>query len=345
MKLKHVTSRKNADGTDRYYFRRRGQPVVRLPDEPFSPEFMRSYHAQLNWITPAAARYDGTFAWLCDEYMESPEFTTKAENTKNARRRIIMEMLKEPIDPNYPETFAQEMVENFDRHHIVALRDRKAHVPNAANKRLVCLNQIFKVAIDRNLMATNPCQDVTQREKPSQGHRTATDADLEKYENYHRDNPDALFAIHLLKKTGVRVSDLMLLGRQHLDDDVLVFRCKKNKRLCELTLDPATISMLRATPELTFVTTCDGTPYASEKAMSQRVSKWFKQAGVEDITGHSVRKWLATKMADEGCNEFELMAWFGWATPKEARPYVDRVNRRKLAKKAGAKVESVTRYT
>lgn len=45
--FKHVTRRDNGDGTSRYYFRRRGQPIARLPGEPGSDEFMAAYNSCL----------------------------------------------------------------------------------------------------------------------------------------------------------------------------------------------------------------------------------------------------------------------------------------------------------
>jgi integrase len=92
---------------------------------------------------------------------------------------------------------------------------------------------------------------------------------------------------------------------------------------------------------MTFLLSDAGKPFESDKALSQRVSKWFQQAGVPGITAHSVRKWLATKMAEDGATEYELMSWFGWRDPKEARPYVQAANRRKMAQAAFDKRTSV----
>ena len=93
---------------------------------------------------------------------------------------------------------------------------------------------------------------------------------------------------------------------------------------------------------MVFMQTDNGSSFASDKSFSQRVSKWFKQAGITGITAHSIRKHLATKMAENGATEFELMAWFGWGDPKEARPYITKANRKKMSKSAGAKRVSGT---
>lgn len=85
---------------------------------------------------------------------------------------------------------------------------------------------------------------------------------------------------------------------------------------------------------MTFLLTEQGKLFASDKALSKRVANWFRQADIKVITAHSVRKWLATKMAEEGLTEYQLMAWFGWNDPKEARPYVKTASRSRLAQEA-----------
>ncbi|PBB39946.1 hypothetical protein CK222_30770 [Mesorhizobium sp. WSM3866] len=51
-KLEYVVTRPNKDGTLRYYFKRRGQPVTRIHGEPMSEHFMTQYRAYLAWVAP-----------------------------------------------------------------------------------------------------------------------------------------------------------------------------------------------------------------------------------------------------------------------------------------------------
>lgn len=326
--LQHVTVRENKDGTFRYYFFRRGQPLTRLPGEPGSVEFAAEYGRCKNWVTPAAAAYAGSFEELCDRYMKSPAFTGKAEATRTARKRVILSMMREPISSDHPETFGQERAERIGASHIEVLRDRKAANPFAANERLKILSQVFIFARRK----PNPVRDVERLEEPEGGHRTATDEDIAAYEARHPDGP-ARLAMTLLKNFGPRVSDLRLLGRPHVRNGLLCFTTVKTGMLCELPID--TVELPR--DRMTFVLTEAGAAFASDKALSQRVAKWFRQAGVKDTTAHSVRKWLATKMAERGATEYELCSWFGWRDPKEARPYVQAANRRRMAARAGKK--------
>lgn len=338
LKLPHITVRRNKNGTVRYYFRRRGCPMQPLPGDPMSPEFMVEYQSLLNPLPPTD---EGSFAWLCDEYMNSPEFRNKAQATRTARRRVIISMLAEPINPQFPETFGMERANNIGRAHVITLRDRKSEQPNAANERLKILSQIFKHALARDWRDDNPVRDVPRLTTPRGGHRTATDADIAAYMTYHTGGP-ARRAIVLLMAFGMRVSDLRVLGPQHVRKGRLVFRTVKTDVLCDLTISTEAAAEMRGCNGLVYMTSNSGVAFASDKALSQRVAKWFRQAGVERISAHGVRKWLATKMAEGGATEYELMAWFGWKDPKEARPYVQAANRKTLATKAGNRVARLT---
>lgn len=340
IKFEFVTSRMNRDGTVRYYFRRRGQPLARLPD-PKCEEFPAEYRRLLEWGSISVSASEGTFAWLCDQYMDTTDFKSKAKATRDARRRIIMTMTKEPLRPGSSVTFGAEKAKNIGKRHIEILRDRKADSPNAANERLKILSQVFKMGVSRGWVDANHVRDVERLRVPRGGHDTATDEHIAKYLAFHKEG-QARLAMLILREWGVRVSDLRILGRQHMQNGLIVFETTKTGVLCEL---PITAGLASELPKdrMVFLASERGAPFASDKALSQRVAKWFRQAGIKGVTAHSVRKWLATKMANDGATEFELMAWFGWRDPKEARPYVQAANRRRLATGWAAKSADVKR--
>lgn len=339
IRLKHVTVRRNRDGSLRYYFRRRGQALAPLPNDPTTPDFMAAYQALL---APAPPVREKSLAWLADRYMDSPAFTSKSSATRTARKRIIISMMRERLDPKHAETFGMERLEKITPKHIAILRDRKGENPNAGNERLKVLSQIFKYALDQDLRTDNPVRDVKRLSVPRGGHDTATDDDIAAYEAKHVSGP-ARRAMVLLKAFGMRVSDLRVLGPQHIRKGLLTFETVKTGVLCQLTVDDQAAAEIAGCRDLVFLTNENGSAFASDKALSQRVSKWFRQAGVKGVTAHGVRKWRATKMAENGASEMELMSWFGWKDAKEARPYVQTANRQKLAKSAGEKMQSVTR--
>jgi len=337
--LEHLTDRDNADGTKRYYFRRRGQPLTRLHGEPLSLDFMKAYDACLNWVAPQAAEKVGTFAWVCDQYMDSPDFKSKAEATRKARERIIRSMVKERLDPDQPEIYGDEMAKSLTLEHIEILRDRKADNPNAGNERLKVLGRIFKLAAKKKWVPFNIIREAERLETPEGGHETATDEHIAKYFAKHTSG-SAWVAGTILAQLGVRVSDLRVLGRKHVRKGRLVFSTVKTHVLCELPIVPD-LAVALPRDNMTFLLSDAGKPFQSDKALSQRVSKWFAQADCPGITAHSVRKWLATKMAEKGATEYQLMSWFGWKDPKEARPYIQAANRQKMAQQISDKMAGV----
>lgn len=340
LNLEHVTPRPRKDGSERYYFRRRGYPFTRLPDDYRSPEFMAAYQDCLNHKAHSPHREKGTFAWLCDEYMGSSSFKGLADSTIKARKRIIQSMCKEKVNPDHKQLFGDTRITSFKKAHITVLRDQKFDAPNAANERLKILNLIFKHAITTDLLEYSPCFGVEKLSVPRGGHRTATDEHLAQYLDYHKSGP-ARRAMKLLMATGVRVSDLRLLGKPNLKGNTLTFTTEKTDMEISIDIDSTLAEELRGSNHITFLISDHDAPYKSEKSMSQTVSKWFKQAGIQGITAHSVRKWLATRMASNGVNEFGLMAWFGWRDSKEAKPYIEAYNRQKAALEAGKIIANV----
>lgn len=330
----HITTRERG-GRIVYYFRRRGFDMVRLPDDPHSQEFAEAYERAMSGEKGRKRMSrEGTFAWLCDRYMDSTAFKTKADATKSARARVIASMVAERIDPSHPETFGQEQIAGFSAAHIEVLRDRKMDAPNAANERLKILNQIFGMKEARKMLPVNPCAGVERLGIPKGGHETATDEDIARYLAFHIEGP-ARLAMVILKNHGVRISDLRVIGRRNRHGNIMSFSTMKTGVLCEHEMAAETLDAIeRWGGDLAFLANDWGRPFKSDKALSQRVAKWFRQAGIEGVTAHGVRKWLATKMAEHGATEYELMAWFGWRDPKEARPYVEKANRKRMASSA-----------
>src|SRR5690606_36933142 len=117
-------------------------------------------------------------------------------------------------------------------------------------------------------------------------------------------------AMILLMTFGMRVSDLRIVGPQHVKEGLLCFETVKTKVLCTLPFTEEARREVAGCRDLVFLLSENGAAFKSDKSLSQRVSKWFSQAGVANVTAHGVRKWLATKMAEGGATEYELMAWF-----------------------------------
>ena len=116
----------------------------------------------------------------------------------------------------------------------------------------------------------------------------------------------------------------------------LCFREKKNENRRpkdrELPILPELRAVIDATPSghLTYITTTFGKPYTPAG-----FGNWFRrrcdEAGLHHCSAHGLRKAGATIAAENGATEHQLMAIFGWDSPKQAAVYTRRANRKRLA--------------
>ena len=73
-----------------------------------------------------------------------------------------------------------------------------------------------------------------------------------------------------------------------------------------------------------------GKPF-SIKGFQQWFSKIVKRAGIEERTGHGLRKVTAKKLADAGCTPHEIQSVTGHKTLSEVSRYTRAANQEKLA--------------
>src|SRR6202048_5106341 len=73
---------------------------------------------------------------------------------------------------------------------------------------------------------------------------------------------------------------------------------------------------------------------------------WFREqcdaAGISKAA-HGLRKAGATRLAEHGCTDHEIMAWGGWKTLSEVQRYTRAASRKRLAQQAAAKLETGTK--
>lgn len=337
----------------RYYYRFEGKRIARLPDNPESPEFTTEYWRIRNGINDGTGAQRvfsasnnprlGTFHHLCINYLQSASFKTLDKTTQAKRRAIIDSMLLEKLSPNSSLIFANMPASELDVSNIEVLRDRKKDTPFAADERLKILRQIFEAGIPK-LVKQNHAKLVKSFRKKTEGHATLHSDDIAKYITKHGVKSKAVLALTILMYTGVRVSDLALLGSRHRRGDIISLRVFKNRNRNPVVLDlpvhpilDAVLNMHPADTE-TYVTTDHGKPF-SIKGLGNRISDWFTQAGLPHLTAHSVRKGLATNIAENEATDLMLEGMFGWKDSKTSKIYTRSAQRSKLARQAVAKID------
>jgi len=343
IRLRYVYEDVDRHGNVRLYFwRGKGHRKVRLADAPGTEAFSARYHDLLRTAaTPPAASpipARGTLKALCTKYFASATFRQlDAENTQRPRRGVLDNCLDEPIYPGAAETFGDFPVARLTTKSLRILRDRKEGLPEAANNRVRALRALFKWALADEEVAHNPARDLAMIKHATGGHHTWTLEEVEQYKARHPAGTKARRALMLLLFTGVRRSDVVLLGRQLLRDGTLAFRPFKGRRrnaeMVEIDILPELAAELAHSPttDLAFLVTERGRPHTANG-----FGNWFRdrcdEAGLHHCSAHGLRKAGATLAANGGASSQQLMAIFGWKTLKEAELYTQRANRRKLAK-------------
>lgn len=326
-RLPFTRHERNRHGKWVWYFRRDNGPRIRLHGAYRSTEFMAAYHAALSGEpTPKAepAR-SGTVAWLVERYKESGEFMGLAESSQYFRGQLMKQMVA---------GVGHIQFVRIEQKHIQQAMDARAKTPFAANNLLVALSQLFAYAVKRKLIKVNPCAGVTPFRTKSNGHHTWTVEQVEQYRAHHKVGTRARLALDLLLFTGLRISDLTRIGRQHVKNGVLSIRTQKTGVVVEIPIFPELRASIDATQtgDLAFVVGERGRPFQSPIAFARRFRTWCNEAGIPlECSAHGVRKAGATIAANKGASARQLMAMFGWSRISMAEQYTKAADKARLA--------------
>lgn len=337
-------------GNERIYFRRRvGAAKIRLRAKPGTVEFAKEYDAARaglqapketgNKVGLIERPTTGTLGWLCTRYLASAEFARLGGSTKITRRRVLMACIAELIAPQQKETFERFPLDKVSAKALRVLRDRKCDLPGAANDRVKVLRAMYSWAVERDLVDSNPTLELKRIRYSTTGHHAWTPLEVEQFETRHAIGSKARLALALLVWTGLRRSDVIRIGRQHVKDGWLKLPLHKNSErspvTVELPIAPELKAIMDASPvgELTYLVTEYGRPFTAAG-----FGQWFRdrcdEATLPQCSAHGLRKAGAVRAAENGATAHELMALFGWLSLAEAQRYTRSADRRTLAKNA-----------
>jgi integrase len=330
LSLKHLHRYRDRHGKERIYVRVPGRKAVAIYEKLGTEAFLAAYQAAVataGLVVPATGA-PGSFVWLIQRYYGSAEYRELNVRTRHVRRLILDKLLVE----HGPKPFAR-----LEPRHIRDWRDRRAKMPEAANSIVKVLRAVFRWAVDAGIAERNPARDVPLlRPHNPDGFHTWTVEEVAQFRAAHPLGTKPRLALELLLLTGSRRSDVVTLGRQMVRDGWLHFveakgRGRKPKQRA-LPILPDLQATIAATPSghLTYLVTAFGKPYTPEG-----FGNWFRRqcnaAGLPHCSAHGLRKAGATIAAENGATEHQLMAIFGWDSPKQAALYTRAANRRKLA--------------
>ena len=327
-------------GKPRHYLRRPGRVRISLPGLPWSEEFMTAYAAAMNGSLPITIGIrrtrPGTVEEAVARYLGSGAFANFEPSTQAFRRAILERFRVE---------HGVKRVGKLQPEHVARLIGRLR--PYAQRNVIKTLRSLMAFALTEGLITADPTLEVKlARAKDTGGFPTWPQECIEQYRAAHKLGTRARLALELLYGTMQRRSDAVKLGPQHLQNGILSLHQQKTGADVDIPILPELQAAIDAMPKgghLAFLTTEHGKPFTAAG-----FSYWFgemcKQAGVpKNLSAHGLRKAGATRLADHGCTDHEIMAWGGWRTLKEVQRYTQAANRKRLAQQAAAKLKTGTK--
>jgi integrase len=350
LKLPFVVEDTDRHGNVRRYVRVRrgaGARKVRLHGEPGSDQFMAEYHAALaQQPAPKSARpQPGTVGAAIVGFYNSLAFRDLSPYTQRLYKGVYERVAAVARDLPIAGLTRKKIEEGM------AARQK---TPVAANVFLKRMRQLMAYALTEGMITADPTAGIKPLRIESEGFKTWPDEYVAAYRARHPLGSMARLALELLIGTGQRRSDVVRLGRQHVRaGDILSFRQFKGRRRAggqevHIPILPELRAALDAMPPssaLTFLLDSQGKPFVDpdKDDPADAFTDWFgdrcREAGVpKGFTGHGLRKYAATRLANNGATAHELMSWFGWKSIKEAERYTKAADRKRLALAAAARL-------
>ncbi|WP_029004759.1 tyrosine-type recombinase/integrase [Azorhizobium doebereinerae] len=316
-------------GVTTWYVRRGHGPRIRLTADYDSEEFWAQYRAALEGAAmPTAAAKKGTLRWAMDRYRAGSAWGALSAATRRSRENIILQILK---------TAGDEPLAKITQRTILNGRERRQKTPHSANNFLKAMRHFFGWALDEaHLVSSNPTTGVKLLKGANEnvGFHTWTEDEVRRFETRWPLGTRERLALDILLFTGLRRGDAVKLGPAHVDDGVLTIRTEKTGGVIVLPILAPLAASIAASKvgEETFLVTERGRPFVKES-----FGNWFRKVCEKaKVPGsaHGLRKAGATRAAENGASERELMAIFGWSTGKMAVHYTKAASQKRLAREA-----------
>jgi integrase len=310
--LNSVTKRLKNETTVTYWYAWKSGP--RLQGNPGDPEFIASYHEA---VSQRKAPPAGVLFSILHRYQQATEFTDLAERTRKDYVRLIKIIEKEFGD--FPlaaltDRGAKDVFRSWrDK---LALRSRRQ-----ADYAWVVLGRILSWALDRGLVAANPCQRGGRLYRGSRRDKIWT---LDDELNFLEKAPRHLhFALQLALWTGQRQGDLLVLPWTAYDGKTIRLRQSKTGTRIAIPVGSPLKATLDATEKRSTIMLVNknGLPWTADGFRSSW-RKACKSAGIIGVTFNDLRGTAVTRLAVAGCTEAEIAAITGH-TLRDVRSILD----------------------
>lgn len=329
----NVTREKTRHGKVKFFYRVGKGERTRLPDDVNSQEFKEAYRLAASGQKPFVTKNENTPAqslrWLIERYRESSTWKAFSPATKRQRENLFIQALER--SGNAP--FAA-----IDKKSIIYALESRSDTPAQANHFLKAMRGLFSWALKNDHLATDPTTGVEPLKYKSDGFAAWTMEDLHKFYQKWPIGSKARLAVELIVHTGLRRSDIVRAGWQHMRGNIFTLKTQKTGSQITVEFPQALMMVIESTEtgDLTFLISEAGTPFGTAS-----FGNWFRdRCNDADIkkSAHGIRKLSATLAAEAGAATHELMAQYGWSNVKQAELYTKGADRVRLGIKSSRRV-------
>lgn len=322
----YVHREKTRHGKIVFYFRVGKEERIRLPDDPGSKNFKAAYTAALRGQKlecDRALEIPRSLRWLVKQYMESETWAALSGATRKQRGLFYQKVVELSGDVDCRLVRTKDIYKAVER--------RKA-TPALANNFLKSLRALFKWAVEQGYVDDNPAAGVSKLTNQSDGFPVWTNDEIGKFINYWAVGSRQRLAFELILASGLRRSDIVRVGKQHLANETLRIKTLKTNTPVTVDFSDRLLKLIEdsETGDLALVVGKNGLPMTKES-----FGNWFRDAcrdaGVHK-SAHGLRKFSATMAANAGATAHQLMAMFGWTTIEQAEVYTKKADRERLGR-------------
>lgn len=325
---------KTAKGRTYYYFdlgkaddgRRLLTPLPHIKDPRFGDCLSRAKATRTN----RKNREDIlTLDGLIRSYERSPEYRSKAEATKR-NYSTYLARANAMIRSGSGESPPARAIAKPD---ILALRDKLADSPGAANQTVRAIGALWKWAKDRHNLKENPAHGVTLFKA------TPHEPWPEELVEEALGDPQVGMAVALLYFTGQRIDDTIRMKWSDIKGDtMLVFNQKKGMHTHVAILpELATMIEAQAKTAITILTNANGRPW-TQGGLRAKLQAWAKERG-HKVVPHGLRKNAVISLLEAGCTHAEVSGITD-QSPQMVEYYAKRVNKLRLGRAAIIKFDA-----
>lgn len=317
------------------------QKPVRLPNDPRDPEFWTAYRRAMDQPEPQLSR--NAVNALIEAYKAAPEWQQLADST-----RTNWDLYLKRISA----AWGNLEVRGIEPRHVLALRDRSAATPAAANNLLRCLSSLLSWSVPRGWRTDNPCLLVPKL-KGGEGYEPWPWLMIQLAREHLR--PDLWHASAVALYTGQRLGDALSMRWDHISGNIVTVAQEKTRKRVAIPLHEDLRGILTQVPRaaVTILTNTAGTPWTKDgfktswqKAFAEPLQRagepprpWplrpIREAG---LVFHGLRKSSVVFLLEAGATDAEVSAITGQSR-QMVEHYGRQVSQSKLAASAIVKWE------